>query len=104
MGACTFINSARRKNHKDAASAFQSLVSQSQYESGRSYSGEIGMKSSFKRAVTARSCASMQAAIEEAERLLDEEADRYFDKWGPAYSIEVEGPEGGWVFFGWASS
>lgn len=104
MGAQTFVNTARRRNYADRQTAFDTLVEDSREESGRSYSGEIGMKTSVKTATTAKACATLGEACEEAERLLGEEDAKYGDKWGPAWSIEVDGPEGGWVFFGWASS
>lgn len=101
MGACFFINVVKRKSAKDANDAFKKEVAQSQYESGHSYSGEIGMKRDFVRAKTKR-CSTLNEACDEADRLVEDE--RYSDKWGPAFLIEVDGNEGGWVFFGWASS
>lgn len=102
MGACTFVNVVNRKNAKDAKDAFKKEVEQSQYDHGRSYSGEIGMKHDFVRAKT-KTCSTLKEACDEADRLVEDD-ERYSDKWGPAFLIEVEGDEGGWVFFGWASS
>jgi hypothetical protein len=101
MGACSFINIVRRKYAKDAEDAFRKEVERSQYESGRLYSGEIGMKHGFVRARGAKTVTTLDEAYREAERLINHEE---LDKWGPAWMIEVEGPEGGWVFFGLAAS
>jgi len=102
MGASTFVDFASKKEHASAQEAFDCLVEESQYESGHSYSGQIGMKNGFKRAkVNVGYCASKKEAIELADRLLDEEDDTYGDKWDPAWMVECDE---GWVFFGWASS
>lgn len=103
MGANTFVNSVKRsKDVTDAKTAFKLEVERSQYESGRSYSGEIGMKREFKR--VSHSCKTLGEAYDHAEDLMDKRDDLYGDKWGPAFMLEVEGPDGGWVFFGWAPS
>ena len=103
MGACSFVNAVKRKDAKSVKEAFKQEVERSQYESGRSYSGEIGMKHDFVRARNAKECKTLREAIDEADRLIDEHGNS-MDKWGPAFFIEVEGDEGGWVFFGFASS
>jgi hypothetical protein len=62
------------------------------------------MKREFSHARTAKKCVTLQEACDEADRLIENEDSRYGDKWGPAFYIEVEGEQGGWVFFGWAAS
>lgn len=106
MGASTFYNSIRGT---DARAAFNQLTEQSQYESGHSYSGEIGMKSTFVHIATVD---TLQEARELAARLIDAEDPRVDDKWGPAGCIawtkakadDEAGDVGGFTFFGWASS
>lgn len=100
MGASTFVNVVRRRNAKNIRDAFRSEVERSRIESGRSYSGEIGMKSEFK--IVSHSCTSLKEASDKADELLEQ--DRFSDKWGPAFVLEVPGDDGGWVFFGGAPS
>ena len=100
MGACEFVNVAKGKTAKDA---FSQVVSEAQYESGHGgYTGTIAEKSAFKM-VTDHKASTLREASDLAERLLNEEDDKYGDKWGPCGCIRV-GETDTYVFFGWASS
>jgi hypothetical protein len=106
VGAMDFVNVVRRKGPTDTMkAAFERTAENSRYESGHSYSGEIGMKRSVKVAPSANDCLSLEAARAEARRLMDEEEDHYCEKHDDhAWAIEVPGEDGGWVFFGLAPS
>jgi hypothetical protein len=104
MGASTFVEEVKRERGLDLRRAFMERAEESRYESGRSYSGEIGMKHEVKLAPTARPCSTLAEARTEADRLLEEKHENYRGKWGPCWAIEVPGEQGGWVFFGWAVS
>lgn len=102
MGANTFSESSNLSN---VADAFRELTERSRYESGASYSGEIGMKSEY--VVIQRTPMLPADASALAERLIDSADSRVDDKYGPAGAIPL-GTDGktitGWLFFGWASS
>ena len=104
MGAEDFSDVARGK---DAQEAFRSAVEEAQYEYGHGgYTGSIAEKHGF--IMVARE----PLASEEARKLksrMEEEDDRYNDKWGPACCVELleESPVKGsrlFWFFGIASS
>lgn len=103
MGANTFINSRYGKTAKEA---FSMAVADSQYESGHSYSGAIGMKSEF---VMLGKVETDDEAHAIANKHLGDNSSPVDDKWGPAGCVEItkpQHPENGklFLFFGWASS
>lgn len=93
MGAATFMNVGSGVSAKEA---FAALVEQSRIEDGSSYSGCIGMKSSFKTV----ECPKGREPREYANSILDDDDDDVFTKDGPAGCIRLE--DGRWLFFGWA--
>lgn len=95
MGANTFMNTGDGKTAKEA---FSALVEQSRHEDGHSYSGCIGMKSSFVMITVPDGITPR----DHADRLLDEDDRRIVDTDGPAGCVSVG--EGRWLFFGWARS
>lgn len=95
MGASTFNNIGTGISAKEA---FRDLLDQSRSEDGISYSGCIGMKSSF---VTIECPKGKEPQIY-AEELIEKGDHRVKDKHGPAGCIKLE--DGKWLFFGWASS
>jgi len=100
MGACEFVSSGKGKS---AQEAFSKVVADARYENGhRGYTGSIAEKSAFKM-VTDHKASTLREASDLAMRLLNEEDDKYGDKWGPCHCIPVEGTDT-YVFFGWASS
>ena len=103
MGACTFETISCGKT---AQEAFDIAVSQSQYESGHSYSGEIGMKHSFKMFVFD---AKIHTSVDRLINELIMNDPKVSDKWGPAGCIDLGPSEkqpslNKYVFFGFASS
>jgi len=102
LGAQTFSNSA---SGKTAQAAFNSAVSDAQYESGHGgYSGTIAEKSSFVMC-SSEVFESKQLAYDFAEKLLDEGDRRIDDKWGPAGCVKFKDKDKAvFLFFGWASS
>lgn len=94
MGASTFMNVGEGKTAKDA---FRALVERSRREDGTSYSGCVGMKSSF----VMIPCLEGKNPREFADELIQGGDRRVADKYGPAGCIKLE--EGRWLFFGWAS-
>jgi hypothetical protein len=95
MGASSFESSGKGKSAKEV---FDRLVSQSQYESGHSYSGEIGMKRDFQMCTLPQGM-SVRDFI---NKCFDDESHFCQDKWGPAACVKVG--EDTYVFFGYASS
>ena len=95
MGASSFSNSGKGKT---AQEVFTRLVEDSRYESGHSYSGEIGMKSSFKM-VTLPEGMTIDDFV---DKCFEDDSHFSQDKWGPAACVKVA--DGHWLFFGWASS
>jgi hypothetical protein len=101
MGACSFITTSYGKTAREA---FDSATEQSRYESGHSYSGEIGMKNGFKMFVfDSKKHASVNQLIDDL--IMNEVS----DKWGPAGCIDLGSAEdekglNKYVFFGFASS
>lgn len=100
MGGCTFHNYATRERYPTPEQAFDGLTADSRYESGHSYSGEIGMKHDFRHIATVE---TREEATALANKLIEDSDPRIDDKWGPAGCITVQEPPG-WLFFGWASS
>jgi len=101
MGACTFYSVAQRSDF-DAPTAFQELCNEDRYENGHSYSGGIGMKTSFLKIGTAQ---TLDEAYAMARDLIHNQDPRVDDKWGPAGMIEITGDDQAkFLFFGWASS
>lgn len=99
MGACDFTDYATGKN---ADEAFQACVKDAQYEFGHGgYSGTIAEKGSFIRIAT-DTVPSRDEGFTLAYKLIADDDPRISDKWGPAGCIAVS--DGGYVFFGWASS
>lgn len=84
-----------------AKEAFDRLVADSQYESGHSYSGEIGMKHDFVHIATVDTLEDADAL---ANKLIGEGDPRIDDKWGPAGCITIRSGDCQFLFFGWASS
>lgn len=123
MGGCTFQNIVRRGKwpigmeqvregstivHRQvygdcpsAKEAFDRLVDDSRYESGHSYSGEIGMKHDFVHIATVD---TDEQAYDLADKLISEADPRIDDKHGPAGCITVRNGDIHYLFFGWASS
>ena len=96
MGATDFYTDARGET---AAEAFQTAVSNAEYESGHGgYTGTIAEKDSFKMVECEMTEEAVKAKI--AEMMEDEDC-WVQDKWGPAACIEFE--KGRFVFFGIAS-
>lgn len=97
MGACDFTDYATGKT---ADEAFSACVKDAQYEFGHGgYSGTIAEKGSFIRIATV---ATKDDGYKLAYKLIADDDPRISDKWGPAGCIAVV--EGGYIFFGWASS
>jgi len=95
MGASNFSNGGKGKT---AQEVFTRLVDDSRHEFGHSYSGEIGMKSSFKM-VTVPEGMTVDDFIDQC---FEDENHICQDKYGPAACVKVS--EGHWIFFGYASS
>lgn len=95
MGAETFWNIGVGAT---PAEAFAVLVKDSREAHGSQYSGEIGMKNSFKeiRVPDGKDPRSF------ANELLDDEKHWVQNKWEPAACVKLT--EGKWLFFGYASS
>ena len=103
MGAETFYHTAPGKT---AHKAFASAVKDAAYEFGhRGYTGSIAEKDSYVL-VTKEVFANRDAAMDYADKLIDECDERIDDKWGPAGCVQFENPLGEveYLFFGWASS
>lgn len=83
MGASTFINVGEGKSAKDA---FRALLERSRCEDGTSYSGCVGMKSSF----VMISCPAGKNPRELADELIEGGDRRVADKHGPAGCIKLE--------------
>lgn len=95
MGASTFEVVARGKT---AQEAFNSAVSQAQYESGHGgYTGTIAEKRSF----TMIPLPQGRDPRDFINELIDKADPRIDDKWGPAGCIDLG--NGRFCFFGWAS-
>jgi hypothetical protein len=96
MGAQVFFSKA---SGKTAAEAFASARAEAQYMSGHGgYTGTIAEKDRF---VTIEVPAGVDAE-KLAGDMIDDDDPRVSDKWGPAGCVRL--PNGGWLFFGWASS
>jgi hypothetical protein len=124
MGACSFYSYVERKgkpagfnervergvkhltkryeNWPNTQEAFRHARDEAAHESGHGgYSGTIAEKNDFTRI---SKVASKAEAYELASRMIENDDRRIADKWGPAGCIEIAGDEGGWLFFGFASS
>ena len=96
MGAETF---SVRSEGKTAQEAFNSAVSQAQYDYGhRGYSGSIAEKSSF----CMIDLPIGKSPDEYSDELIDTGDARIDDKWGDAGCFDLG--DGTYYFFGWASS
>jgi hypothetical protein len=98
MGANTFANFGKGTDMK---AVFEQLASQSRYESGHSYSGEIGMK----YGVELRSPKLFTA--KEAREFANsdvEKNDKHDDNCFAVKVADENGEHVGFLFYGWASS
>ena len=110
MGADTFLTRAKGAN---ARKAFHAAVEEAKYEYGhRAYTGTIAEKHDFVLIAIPgdfhaypdlKGFGGKPVPREEqyAARLIEKDDPRINDKWGPAGCIAVDG---GFLFFGWASS
>lgn len=111
MGASDFFVQAKRKDYKTVQEAFTACVEDARYEYGHGgYTGTIAEKSSFKRitsqVIKKASETEDPVTWENVDAIASDilDMDPYSDKWGPCWVIEVEGEDGGWLFFGVASN
>lgn len=81
MGAAFSVCSRAAKS---AEEAYRSLVADSQYESGHSYSGEIGCSHGFKMKPLGQKKFTKAAKERWVEQAMEET-----DKWGPWYCLEL---------------
>lgn len=95
MGASTF---GVHVNGKTAKEAFRDAVSEAQYEHGHGgYTGTIAEKDSFIEIAVPQG----EDPVAFANRLIEEDDPRVYDKWGPAGCVKLV--DGSYYFFGWAS-
>jgi len=92
VGGCFNFYMTKEIERAKAVQVFEQHVSQSQYESGHSYSGEIGMK--------------IEIVDGPSEFETEEEARNWVadnnDKWGPAHLVRLK--DGRYGYGGWCSS
>lgn len=103
MGACEFFNTASGSTAKEA---FAEAVADAQYEFGHGgYTGTIAEKDSFKLA-SSDLFETYDAAMDFAEKAMDDDNHFCQDKWGPAACVSFKTKDGKteYLFFGWASS
>ncbi|KKN29405.1 hypothetical protein LCGC14_0844330 [marine sediment metagenome] len=84
--------------------AFRNAVKEAEYQTGHgSYSGTISEKSGDGFVLIPDSeWKGKHNPVAYARKLVDEQDERIFEKWGPAGAIKLD--EGRWLFFGTASS
>ena len=100
MGAEQFAHFSRGKTAKEA---FDRAVEDALYDYGHSgYTGTIAEKSEFTMIEQESSVKTLNEAEEIANKLMELDDPRIDDKWGPAGCIKIK--DGGFLFFGWASS
>lgn len=81
--------------------SFDRAVEAAQWEHGhRGYTGTLAEKSEV--VLIQAEPLDVEAASTLAEQLIEDGDERIDDKWGPAGAIPLI--DGGWLFFGWASS
>lgn len=118
MGAEQFVTYARGKTAEEAfqnarSEAFQNARSEAQYEYGHGgYTGTIAEKDNFKIVPLPAAVTDLSMADEAANAIMSGVAtsldptgeihDIADDKWGPAACFDLG--NGGFLFFGWASS
>lgn len=99
MGGERYDVTIKRSEARTAKAAFEKAVKQAQYDHGHSgYSGTIAEKSRL------HPPAHKPFETWEAARAFARDFGGEMDKWGPSEVVEVKGKDGGWLFFGWASS
>lgn len=99
MGATTFIETGKGSS---ADHVFVRLVDAAKDEFGRGgYTGTIAEKKAFEVLDRDKLYDTVDAAIERANELIQQEDPSIEDKWGPAGCLRVK--DGHYVFFGWAS-
>lgn len=109
MGACDFIHAS--VNEPNVRKAFDTAVAQAQYDYGHAgYTGSIAEKNDYV-VIGEGFTFTYEDAMLRVRDLMDKDDSRISDKWGPAGAIRFTGPtpydasaDGGWLFFGWASS
>ena len=92
MGGCFVFYATKQTERSKAEAEFQRLADASRYESGHSYSGEIGMKYDLIDGP------SNFQTVEDARTWVEE----HNDKWGPAHLVRLT--DGRYCFGGWCSS
>ena len=92
MGGCFVFYATKQTERAKAVEEFQRIADVSRYESGHSYSGEIGMKDELVDGP------SNFHSTEEASEWICE----HNDKWGPAHLVRLM--DGRYCFGGWCSS
>jgi hypothetical protein len=99
MGAQTFL--VRSKGHDDnIQKAFWAAQEEAAWEYGHGgYTGTLAEKYEWVEFDDVEPL-PLEEARAKAESLLDDP--RVDDKWGPAGALRIK--DGGWLFFGWASS
>ena len=94
MGATTFFTTAHGKT---AEKAFDEAVQEAKYWHGNSgYTGTIAEKDGFKKVPVPDGVNPYDHAM----KLILEDENTKFDKWGPAGCIELS--EETFLFFGWS--
>ncbi len=92
MGGVYNFYLLQETDREKAIQAFHNHVARSQYESGHSYSGEIGMKTEIVDGPTDF------ATEDEASDWVSE----HNEKWGPAHLVRLK--DGRYGYGGWCSS
>jgi len=97
MGAESFTTESYHRDN--AMIAFRDAVEEALYDYGhRGYTGTIAEKHSFVMMPIIEGLTADQSI----NKYFEVDDSRIEDKWGPAGCIQDE--EGGFIFFGWASS
>lgn len=92
MGGCYQFYCTRETERDQAIKKFVEHAAQSRYESGHSYSGEIGMKTEIVDGPTDFD------TVEAASKWIEENN----GKWGPAHLVRLK--DGRYCYGGWCSS